>query len=140
MFKADRFSGGLIGATLGVIFAMSAKEHADIAAATGFLLTFFVLFCIHSLPRYFARQTNGNGIRHAILVFLLFLLGWLIATVYFFLLGWLIATVYFCNFYVLREGWSQKDIDVRLFLVLLTALIASIVSVVSVTAEGIEKV
>jgi hypothetical protein len=128
MFKADRFSGGLIGATLGVIFAMSAKEHADIAAATGFLLTFFVLFCIHSLPRYFARQTDGNGIRHAILVFLLFLLGWLI------------ATVYFCNFYVLREGWSQKDIDVRLFLVLLTALIASIVSVVSVTAEGIEKV
>jgi FtsH-binding integral membrane protein len=123
---ADRFSGGLIGATLGVIFAMSAKEHADIAAATGFLLTFFVLFCIHSLPRYFARQTNGNGIRHAILVFLRFLLGWLI------------ATVYFCNFYVFREGWSQKDIDVRLFLVLLTLLIASIVSIVSVTAEGIE--
>jgi hypothetical protein len=120
MFKyigdlADRFSGGLIGATLGVIFAMSAKEHADIAAATGFLLTFFVLFCIHSLPR-----PCDSGL--------------------FTLPSWVVATVYFCNFYVFREGWSQKDIDVRLFLVLLTLLIASIVSVVSVTAEGIEKV
>jgi hypothetical protein len=118
--QADRLSGGLIGATLGVIFSMSASS---IGAAIALLVTFFVLLVVQSLPRYFAHQTNGTGIRQAFLVFLGFVILW---------------TVYFCNFYVFREGWSQKDIDLRVFLALFTLLIASIVSIVSVTAEGME--
>ena len=99
---------------------------SSIGAATAVLVTFFILLCVQSLPRYFARQTNGNGIRRAFLTFLGFVILWLF------------ATVYFCNFYIFREGWSQKDIDLRVFLALLTLLIASIVSIVSITTEGME--
>jgi hypothetical protein len=121
--QADRLSGGLVGATLGVVFSMSAKS---IGGATAFLVTFFTLFCLQRLPRYLARERNNNGMRRAFLIYVIFF-------------GlWLGATIYFCNLNVFQEGWSAEVIDLRVLLALFTLLIASVVSIVSATIEGIE--
>jgi len=121
--QAERFSGGLVGATLGVIFSLSSSAM-HISGATAFLIPFFLLFCIQSLPRYFANRPNGAG--RALLTFLVFIILWAV------------ATVYFSNLYVFREGWSVKDIDTRVLLAHFTLFVAGAVSVASTTMENLE--
>lgn len=120
--QAERLGGGLIGATLGVIFAMSTRS---IGAALAFLLSFFVLFCVQSLPKYFTQKRNRESVLHAFLTFIGFLVLWVL------------ATIYFGNILIFQKGWVQEDMDVRVITALGTLFIIAIVSVVSAILEGL---
>jgi hypothetical protein len=113
--QSERLTGGLVGAMLGVIF--STLSPSSFGGAVAFLLSFFVLFCTQGLPRYFAQQPNG--VRHALLIFLVFLIFWAL------------AIFHFSNLYVFQEGWTAKDIDLRVLVLLGILFVASLVSVIS---------
>jgi hypothetical protein len=114
--QSERLTGGLVGAMLGVIFA-TPLSPASFGGAVAFLLSFFVLFCTQGLPRYFAKQPNGA--LRAVLVFIIFVIIWVV------------ATIYFSNMYILKEGWTPNDADLRVLLLFGILLMASVVSVIS---------
>lgn len=121
--QAEKFSGGLIGATLGVIFSLSSDNH--LLGSLALLLAFFLLYCIQSLPRFFVKRPEG--VTPAFLVFLAFLFFWLL------------ATIYFSNLDDLTDGWNVNAFNARVFLACITLLIASIVSLTSALIANLQK-
>ena len=112
--QADRLVGGLIGATLGVVFSISQLSWGFSAI---FLFTFFALFFAQSLPRHLLRY-DPRGARRAFLLYLVFL-GMLI-----------VAFFYFGHLMFWEDGWSRQSVEPRLALVLIALLFASLVTII----------
>jgi hypothetical protein len=118
--QADRLIGGLIGATLGVVFSISPLAWSFSAK---FLVAFFLLFFAQSVPRHRLRYDPNGGIR----AFLFCL---------FFLALWVAATILFANVSFWEPGWTQAKIEPRIMLVLLLALLfASLVTIVPLSVS-----
>jgi hypothetical protein len=112
--QAERVATGLIGATMGVIFAFSLL---DFITALLFTLSFIVLFWLQSVPVFLLKKSPGKeGL--AFLFYIVFVVVWVITLVLF---GRL-------NFW--SDGWSSALIDKKLVFVLIVLFTASVASVV----------
>lgn len=117
--QADRLISGMVGATLGVVLTFS---RTSLGGALAFLTCFVFLFCFQGIPRYFTRQPNG--MRHAFVLYLIFLAIWTI------------SLFYFSNLLFFREGWKATDIDVSIFVLLIAFLFGSLISILCSVFDG----
>jgi hypothetical protein len=85
--QVSRLSGGIVGATLGVIFSMS--THRSFTGAVAFLLVFFILYAFHSLPTYLVKTKNGIA------------LTWISFLIHFCCL--VVAAFWFCHLWFLTQ-------------------------------------
>lgn len=111
--QSDKLISGLVGATIGTVIIFSRMNIWD---AFYFLISFYGLFCLQGIPRYFALQKNMMG-----KAFLLYLI---------FLLLWLITLIIFANFRPLSDGWKKCDIQLETFVVLIAFALGNFISIV----------
>jgi hypothetical protein len=119
--QVGRFGGGIVGATLGVIFSMT--NPTSFVGGIAFLVVFFILYCLHNLPLYLVGTRNGVAF------------AWISFFIYTVLL--VVAAAWFCHLGFLADDWNVKQVDFRALLVFITLFIVSLLTIIAATGEAL---